>query len=152
MGKHNLKNDLKDKYGLTGMEVDDILRYMRKLCDEFERLAKKYKSEYLIELQTHQEKAKKNKAEQNVFLKFGKSALNSLSSSAKELRQQFQKTGQARKLVLTSIMAHKLRGDEKEIITDILSLMAEHNEFRNNERVITGRRAYESLLDAGIEV
>jgi len=77
MGKRNLKNDLKDRYGLTGMEVDDLMRYVKALCKEFESLARKFKTEYLIELQNHQNKSKQNKAEKNVFLKLGKAGYSS---------------------------------------------------------------------------
>ena len=57
MGSSNLKTDLKETYHLTGMEVDDVMRYVKKLCSEFETLSRKFKTEYLIELQTHQAKS-----------------------------------------------------------------------------------------------
>lgn len=152
MSKRNLKSDLKDKYSLTGMEVDDLMRYVKALCKEFETLARKFKTEYLIELQNQQNKSKQNKAEKNVFLKLGKGVLNSLSSQSKELKKQYGKTKKARDLTIAALEAHKVDGSHKSVITDILSLMSEHRQFSNDERVITGRRAYESLSDANIEV
>ena len=55
-------------------------------------------------------------------------------------------------MTIAALNAHKVSGDPKSIITDILSLMSKHKQFSNDEKVITGRRAYESLLDAGIEI
>ena len=150
MGKRNLKDDLKSKYGLTGMEVDDILRYVSALCKEFQLLALIFKSEHLIELQNHHNKSKQNKTEKNIFLKAGKSVFNRLSMPAKKLSEQYSKTHKARDLVLVALKAHKISGDTKSVITDILSLMSEHKNFKDDERVITGRRAYESLSDANI--
>ncbi len=151
MGSSNLKTDLKEKYHLTGMEVDDVMRYVKKLCSEFETLSRKFKTEYLIELQTHQAKSKKNKVESNIFLKLGKSAMNNLSSEAKSLKVQYTKTAKARDLTLAALTTHKISGAPKTVITDILSLMSKHHAFSNDERVITGRRAFESLSDAEIE-
>jgi len=151
MSKHKLKDDLKEKYGLTGMEVDDLMRYVKALSKEFEVLSKRFKTEHLIELQTYQKKAAQNKSEKNIFLKMGKGALNSLSSKSKDLQRQYSKTKDARDLTIASINAHKISGNPKSVITDILSLMSEHNQFSHSERVITGRRAFESLSDASIE-
>jgi len=123
------------------MEVDDVMRYMKTLCQEFETLARKYKTEYLIELKSHAEKAKKNKLEPNKFLKTAKFAANRLSGPAKELRKQYIKTHQARDLLTASLNAHKIQGQHKRTITDILGLMAAHKKFYDPERVITGRRA-----------
>lgn len=128
------------------------MRYVKALCKEFEALARKFKTEHLIELQNYQSKSKQNKTEKNVFLKLGKGALNSLSSHANELKKQYRKTKKARELTIASLEAHKVAGNHKSVITDILLLMSEHNQFSNDERVITGRRAYESLSDANIEV
>lgn len=152
MGKSDFKTDMKDKYGLTGMEVDDIMRYMKALCHEFQSLAEKFKTEYLFELKTHTSKTNQNKTEKNNLLKLGKTVLNRLSGEAKALKAQYIKTQKARELLITSLRAHKVSGMNKSIITDILGLMDQHEELRNPERVITGRRAYESLEDAEIGV
>lgn len=150
VSRPNLKDSLKEKYGLTGLEVDDILRYMKALCTEFETLSRKYKTEYLIELKTHKEKVAQNKTEKNTFLKTAKMATNRVSSPAKDLRKQYDKTCKARDMLSASLSAHKIHGDHKRAITDILTLMSEARQLGDEERTITGRRAYESLHDAGI--
>jgi len=150
MSKIDLKDNLKDKYGLTGLEVDDIMRYMKALCSEFETLARRYKTEYLMELKTQKDKAIANKAEKNALFKTAKMAANRISGSAKDLRKQYLKTQKARDLLTASLSAHKVHGDHKRAITEILSTISESGKLRNEERVVTGRRAFESLHEAGI--
>ncbi len=150
MAKQNLKDSLKEKYGLTGMEVDDIMRYMKFLCVEFKALSRKYKTEYLIELKAHKDKAQINLHEKNKFLKTAKMAANRLSGPSNALRKQYLKTLKARNYLTASLSAHKIHGDHKRAITDILSLMSEARQLGDEEQTITGRRAFESLSDAGI--
>jgi len=147
-----LKESLVDEYGLTGLEVDDVMRYMKALCTEFESLGRSFKTEHLIELTEHTTKARQNKSEKNMLFKTAKFATNRLSGSAKDLRKQYLKTKKARHYLTTSIDTHKMGHDHKNIITKILQMMADNGQLYDADRAVTGRRAYESLSETSIEV
>jgi len=147
-----LKESLIDEYGLTGLEVDDVMRYMEALCSEFENLGRRFKTEHLIELKDHAAKVRQNKTEKNMLFKTAKFAVNRLSGSAKVLRKQYLKTQKARQYLTASIGAHKMGNDHNSIITKILQMMADNGQLYDADLTVTGRRAYESLGEAGIEV
>ena len=151
MSSNKLKESLVDEYGLTSFEVDDVMRYMKALCAEYEVLGRRFKTEHLIELREHTAKAKQNKSEKNMLFKTAKFAANRLSSPAKDLRKQYLKTKKARQYLTASIDTHKMGRDHKSIITKVLKMMDDNGQLRNSERTVTGRRAYESLHEAGIE-
>ncbi len=151
MSSSKLKENLIDEYGLTGLEVDDLMRYMKALCTEFEVLGRRFKTEHLIELRDHAAKARQNKSEKNMLFKTAKFTMNRLSGAAKDLRKQYFKTKKAREYLTTSIDTHKMGHDHKGIITKIFQMMDDNGQLRNGERAVTGRRAYESLQEAGLE-
>ena len=152
MSSIKLKERLIDEYGLTGLEVDDVMRYMIALCTEFDTLCRRFKTEHLIELKEHASKTRQNKSEKNMLFKTAKFASNRLSGSAKDLRKQYLKTKKARQYLTTSIDTHKMGEDHKSIITKVLQMMADNGELYDADQTVTGRRAYESLSEAGIEV
>lgn len=150
MFNNKLKDAMTEKYGLTNMEVDDVMRYMTALTKEYAQLAGRYKTEHLVTLKSHAAKASKAKAEKDVFSKMAKVTLNRLGGQAKELLRQYKATHSAYDVFIEALAAHKIEGNHRRTITDILALMSEHNELRKEDQTVTGRRAFETLQEAGI--
>ena len=150
MGEQSLKDALKDKYSLTSMEVDDVMSYMHSLCREFAVLANRYKTEYFITLKSHNHKVTEIKKEKRFLNRMAKKATNKLDMEPRALLERYQSAFTARELLIAALDAHKISGEHKRTMTDILALMSEHNQLGDEDRTVTGRRAFETLFEAGI--
>ncbi len=150
VSSYTFNEQLKEKYGLTTSEVTDIMRYMKILCQEFVRLAQLYKTEYLVELKASSGQVQNFKREKNFFKKASSLVKSRVSSSADLLRGQYKRTLKARSMLVEALDAHKIQGDHKRIITEILELMSANDQLYEKDETITGRRAFETMSESNI--
>ncbi|PHS23559.1 MAG: hypothetical protein COA84_10935 [Robiginitomaculum sp.] len=150
MSAYTFGQELEEKYGLTAYEVTDIMRYMKILCQGFVRLAKLYKTEYLVELKASSGQVQNFKQEKSFFKKASSLVKSRVSSSANLLKTQYKTTLKARSMLVESLDAHKIPGDHKRTITEILELMAANDQLSDKDETITGRRAFEAMSEANI--
>jgi len=141
---------LEEKYGLTTYEVQDIMRYMKILCQEFVYLAQRYKTEYLVELKEASGQLHNFKQEKSFFKKASSLVRSRLRPSTKQLKEQYKKTLKAKNMLVEALDAHKIQGDYKRTITEILELMAASHQLYDKDHTITGRRAFETMSESNI--
>ncbi len=147
-----LSQKIQDKFDLTSIQVADVMKCMKALIIHFEHLSQSFSTEHFVELKKHNAKkvAAKKEGGVNPFLSFTKRSILQ-SSESKSLYHDFKQARASRALLIESLDAHKISGDHKRSITTILSLMAECGGLDNEEAAVTGRHAFETLTEAGVE-
>lgn len=147
-----LSKKMQDKFDLTSIEVIDVMKCMRILVIHFEHLARSFSTECFVELKKFNLKktAAKKAGGVNPFLSFTQRSILQ-SSNTKSLYHDFKQAKSSRELLVEALDAYKISGDHKRSITTILSLMAESGTLENEEAAVTGRHAFETLVEAGIE-
>ena len=147
-----LSKKVQDKFDLTSIEVTDVMKCMKILIIHYENLSRSFSTKHFVELKKYNAKkvAAKKKGGVNIFLSFTKRSILQ-SSESKSLYHDFKQARDSRALLIESLDVHKISGDHKRSITTILSLMAECGALENEESTVTGRHAFETLTEAGME-
>ena len=145
-----LKQKLQEHFDITSIEAEDLIRYATPLGLKFNALSKSFKTEHFVALRDATLKERKEKSGKG--RKLSRAVFKSVfrSPEIKQLETDFKEARQARLLLDEALRAHKIKADHERSITEILEVMSDCGEIQNVERTITGRHAYDTMLEAGL--
>lgn len=149
-----------DKFGVTKLEARELHTKAKALAGAFERLASTYSTDHIEETRQCRDRARTRDMSYGRGVSYGgaafriaigamhaRNAMDRPSKSAQTMWRRFAEAETAQNDLLAVCRAHNIcnRGDLDPTITTLFELMAEHREIRQPERVIEGRRVFETL-------
>ena len=147
-------------FSITKLEARELYLKSKFLSVTFENLATVYRTDYLEETRQCRDRARTRDMSYGRGVSYGgaafriargamhaRNAMDRPSKAAQTMWKRFAEAQTARNDLLAVCRAHNVsnRGDLDPTITTLFELMAEHREIRQPERVIEGRRVFETL-------
>lgn len=150
MNSHKTQKKLNEIFEVSALEATELHSKSQTLSDSFVALRNSYKIEYLAEAKTAAKEGQFTKArefaEKTLITKMLYNAVRDpLSRRARNMWNSFGKVMDATKAFHAVCELHRIDDHPNSIVTKTFEIRHEHNDLDDFEKVIEGRRLFESL-------